>query len=249
MANERLRASIASAHLTLDQVASQVEVDRKTVERWISGRIPHRSKRWALATLLAQDEAYLWPNSQDETRAKMVSAAELITLYPHRGAVPRDLWHALIEGANECIDLLAFAALFLPDSFPDMGTVLAEQAARGIRVRLALGDPASDAVQLRGREEGIGDKLAARIEMSLGYLANAIHAPGVEVRLHATTLYNSIYRFDEDVLVNTHAYGAPAAQSPVMHYRRLSGGRLFDHYAASFERVWVEAKPMTVPKP
>ena len=32
--------------------------------------------------------------------------------------------------------------------------------------------------------------------------------PGIEVRLHATTLYNSLYRFDQSLLVNTHAYGA-----------------------------------------
>ncbi|MDX2817537.1 hypothetical protein PV410_34245 [Streptomyces sp. PA03-5A] len=34
--------------------------------------------------------------------------------------------------------------------------------------------------------------------------------PGVEVRSHDTILYNSIYRFDDDVLVNPHVLGAPA---------------------------------------
>ena len=43
------------------------------------------------------------------------------------------------------------------------------------------------------------------------------------------------------MLVNTHAYGFPAAQSPVL--RRLAGGSLFDHYQASFERVWAQAHP------
>jgi hypothetical protein len=32
------------------------------------------------------------------------------------------------------------------------------------------------------------------------------------------------------MLVNAHVYGAPAAHSPVLHLRRLPGGRLFDHY-------------------
>jgi hypothetical protein len=27
----------------------------------------------------------------------------------------------------------------------------------------------------------------------------------------------------------------------VLHLRRLPGGRLFDHYQASFERVWEQA--------
>ena len=62
--------------------------------------------------------------------------------------------------------------------------------------------------------------------------------PGVELRTHATTLYNSIYRFDQDLLVNGHAFGAPAAQSPVLHLRRVPGGRVWDHYMRSFEEVW-----------
>jgi hypothetical protein len=73
------------------------------------------------------------------------------------------------------------------------------------------------------------------------YLQDAIGAPGVELRFHATTLYNSIYRFDDDLLVNAHVYGAPAAHSPVLHLRRPPGGQLVDHYQASFERVWEQA--------
>jgi hypothetical protein len=101
------------------------------------------------------------------------------------------------------------------------------------------------AVARRGAEEGVGEAMKARIELSMSYLGPAFAAPGVEVRLHATTLYNSIFRFDDDLLVNTHAYGAVAAKSPVMHVRRIAGGRLFDHYMASFERVWEQAEPLT----
>src|SRR5664280_712309 len=68
--------------------------------------------------------------------------------------------------------------------------------------------------------------------------------PGVQLRHHATTLYNSIYRFDDQALINTHVYGAPAVQSPVMHLRRVPGGRLFGHYLESFERVWETATPV-----
>jgi len=96
-------------------------------------------------------------------------------------------------------------------------------------------------VQQRGDDEGIGAGMAARIHMSLAYLRPAFRSASVEVRLHSTVLYNSIYRFDNDILVNSHAYGAPAAQSPVLHYRRFDGGRVFNHYLASFERVWATA--------
>lgn len=57
MANERLRAAIATAGLTIEDVAARAEVDPKTVERWIRlGRLPHRAHRFATAKLLGRDE-------------------------------------------------------------------------------------------------------------------------------------------------------------------------------------------------
>ncbi len=244
MANERLRSTIAAAQLTTADVAAKVGVDPKTVERWIAtGRVPHRSHRWATASLLGTDETYLWPEAVDERQARSASEAELLSLYPHRGAVPPQLWRGLIEAAIDRIDILVFSGLFLPDGYPEMAKALASKAEHGTKVRLAFGDPDSDAVRLRGQEERIGDGLAARVRLSLTYLEEAFGAPGIELRLHTTTLYNSIYRFDDDMLVNTHVYGAPAAQSPVLHFRRLPGGRLFDHYQRSFERVWELGSP------
>jgi hypothetical protein len=122
-----------------------------------------------------------------------------------------------------------------------------ERAEEGLAIRVLLGDPDSDAVARRGAEEGVGDAMAARIHLSMTYMDPAFGVPGVEVRLHETTLYNSLFRFDDDLLVNMHAYGAVAAKSPVMHLRRIAGGRLFPHYMASFERVWGEARPLPVP--
>jgi hypothetical protein len=248
VANERLRSCITGARLTVSEVAAQVGVDPKTVERWIVlGRVPYRSHRWAIASLLGTDEAYLWPEIVDDKRTQAASAAELVTLYPNRGAVPGALWRSLLEGAADRIDVLVFAGLFLPDGYPEVAKLLASKADEEVKVRLALGDPDSDAVRRRGEEERIGDGLAARVRLGLMYLQDAISAPGVELRFHATTLYNSIYRFDDDMLVNAHVYGAPAAHSPVLHLRRLPGGRLFDHYQASFERVWEQASTENVP--
>ena len=231
MPNERLRSAIIEAGLTLTEFATKVQVDPKTVERWIVlGRVPHRSSRWVAASLLGADETYLWPAVADDLRTRSASIAEIVTVYPHRGAVSQELWQVLLESATDQIGLLAYAGLFLSDTTPNLPAILAAKATTGTRVRLLLGDPDSPAVALRGHEEGIGDGLAARIRLSTTYLASAIETPGVQLRHHATTLYNSIYRFDDQVLVNTHVYGAPAVQSPVMHLRRVPGGRLFGHY-------------------
>jgi hypothetical protein len=248
VANERLRSSITGARLTIPDVAAQVGVDPKTVERWIVlGRVPHRSHRWATASLLGTDEAYLWPEIAEDRRTQAASTSELVTLYPNRGAVPGALWRSLLDGAADRIDVLVFSGLFLPDGYPEVAKLFAAKAEEGAKVRLALGDPESEAVRLRGEEERIGEGMAARVRLSLVYLRDAIGAPGVELRFHGTTLYNSIYRFDEDMLVNAHVYGAPAAHSPVLHLRRLPGGRLFDHYQTSFERVWDQASAGSVP--
>lgn len=59
----------------------------------------------------------------------------------------------------------------------------------------------------------------------------------------ATTLYASIFRYDDDVLVNPHAFGEPASANPTLHLRCLDGGGVADHYLASFDRVWDTALP------
>jgi hypothetical protein len=56
-------------------------------------------------------------------------------------------------------------------------------------------------------------------------------------------LYNSIYRFDDDMLVNTHVWGRNAYQAPVLHMRRVAHQGLFDTYDESFAAVWAAALP------
>lgn len=245
MGNERLRGQLAVAGLSTTDLASAVEVDPKTVERWISdGRLPHSRHRALAAEALAVDEGYLWPVLLDDARTRETSQAEVVTVYPNRGAVPHALWRRLIEGADTDVDVLVYAGLFLIDGNPDLPERLIHRAARGLSARLLFGDPGSDVVAWRGREEGIGENLAARIRLSLTYLEPTHGTKGIEIRQHQTVLYNSLYRFDDELLVNTHVMGSPAPKNPVIHVRRLEGGQLFDHYLASFERVWASATPL-----
>jgi transcriptional regulator with XRE-family HTH domain len=244
--NERLRQAILDAELSLDELAAEVCVDAKTVERWITrGRVPHPGNRAKTARALGLDESVLWPQLED-ARARAVLTSEVLRVYPDRGAVPPGSWYEFMSSAEEHIDVLVYAGLFLADGRADVATLLRRKAEEGVPIRLLLGDPESDAVARRGAEERVGDAMAARIRLSMSYLEPAFGVSGVEVRLHDTTLYNSIFRFDDDLIVNMHAYGAVAAKSPVMHVRRIAGGRLFPHYMASFERVWGEAEPLAV---
>ena len=70
-------------------------------------------------------------------------------------------------------------------------------------------------------------------------------APGVEIRTHGTVLHNSIYRFDDEMIVNPHVYGKVASHAPALHLRRLSAGDLFTTYEDSFSAVWEGARRLT----
>ena len=69
-------------------------------------------------------------------------------------------------------------------------------------------------------------------------------ADGAEFRFHTTILYNSIYRADDQLLVNTHVYGMTAARAPVWHLKKVAGGEIAGTYLESFERVWESAVPV-----
>ncbi len=242
MANERLRSAIHSAGLSIDLVSGRAGVDPKTVERWISkDRVPHRTHREALTSILGKPEAFLWPSTESDVRTQSASAAEFVALHPSRGGIPPGTWSTLLDQASESIDLLAYAASFLHDSVDSFGQRLLEKAESGVRVRLLFGDPASEAVKRRGDEEGIAHLLAARCELTWAYYAPLLQSRGVTARKHRDTVYASIFRFDEVLLANTHTLGTPASHAPVVQIHRVVGGRLFTTYMESFERTWERA--------
>src|SRR5579875_928603 len=109
-------------------------------------------------------------------------------------------------------------------------------------VRVCLGDPDSEAVALRGREEGIGDALAARCRLATSYARGIHDADSRAVRITGATLYASILRFDNDVLLNTHLWGNAAADSPVFHFRKDRNDGIAARAITSFERVWRTAQ-------
>lgn len=242
MANERLRTALLQSDVTLVQLAEHVDVDPKTIERWIGGRVPYRRHRQAVATKLGVSEVYLWPGALASDQVASASESEILIVHPHRWSVPRDTWGQLFDSAEAEIGVLVYSGMFLAD---DAGllALLRAKARHGVRVRILLGDPDSPEVAARGDHEGIGESLASKIR-NVVVLYRPLLAAGVQVRLHGTILYNSLYRADDQLLVNPHVYGQPASQAPVLHLRQISGGDLVTTYLESFERVWSEARPI-----
>jgi hypothetical protein len=228
------------ARLREDDVAAHMGVDPKTVRRWLNGRVPYASNRAALADLVGADEGDLWPDAGGPLTAR-ARPEELGAIYPHRWAIPRDVWAHFFESAEREIGILAYSALFLAEDAGLLG-IIADKANGGVRVRIALGDPDSTCVAQRGQEEGIGDAMAAKVRNALTLYRPLVSSTSVEIRLHQTVLYNSIYRVDSQLFVNQHAYGIPASHAPVFCFRESESGDMVVAYLESFERVWANAK-------
>ncbi|MFI9384206.1 DUF5919 domain-containing protein [Kutzneria sp. NPDC052558] len=246
MPNERLRDTLLRNGLSLEQVSKATGVDPKTVERWITkGRTPYPRHRHTIASMVRETENYLWPEAVAPERKVEIAGSEVLKVYPHRNAIPADLWDRLIKDAAEHVEVLVHAALFLVER-PTFVRDLADKAANGARIRLLFGDPASREVARRSDEEQLGKgTLGARIRNALAFYRPLLDVDGVEMRFHKTTLYNSIFRSDDEMIVNTHVYGFQGAHAPALHIRRLSAGDLFETYSESFETVWTQSKPAT----
>ena len=158
--NENLRRAMLRARLREDDVAARLDVDPKTVRRWLEGRVPYPGNRAALAALVGADEAALWPEA-GEPLAIHARPDELGRVYPHRWAIPRETWVRFFASAEQEIGVLAYSALFLAEDAGLLG-VLANRARSGVQVHIALGDPESSRVADRGAEEGIGDAMPPR---------------------------------------------------------------------------------------
>jgi hypothetical protein len=240
---EPLRRALAGARLRDIDVAKTLGVDPKTVQRWLGGRLPQPRHRWGLADLLSLHEYDLWPHLAGVPSI----GPEVYATYPHRGSVPRDVWRQLYDSAEQQIDILVYSGLFLAEDV-EMIRLLGEKAQAGIAVRVLLGDPDSPHVNQRGDDEGIQDAMAAKIRNAI-VLYRPLITSGVQIRLHSTVLYNSIYRADEQMLINQHIYGIAAAYAPVLHLRRQADDDVFTTYLASVERVWSSARPLTTRTP
>lgn len=237
MSNERLVTALRTRGLSDRVVAERLAVDQKTVERWKHGRKPQARFRLAIASIVGQPESYLWPEITS-TVSTTRDIPGLMAFYPRRSDVPAGLWQTLMARVPEQIDVLAYAALFLAESHPDLVPVLLTSGVSR-RVRFALGDPTCDKVLERTAEEGLD--MSERIRTMLRHLRPLAGCDHVEIRLHRTTLYNSLFRFDDDLLVNHHSYGVPAYQSPVMHLRRSGEFDQFSTHLQSFESIWGQA--------
>lgn len=222
-----------NAEVTPARLAELAEVDVKTVQRWLTeGRMPYPITRHKVARALDHEETYLWPELLTDGLGAASDAVGGV--WPTRTAISSETWHSLFDHAKRKIDILIYAGAFLVETL-DLLDVLRFKSERGTVIRLLVGDPDSTAVRARSEELGLA-WLPERCRTTATYLGQNL-GRNVCVRSHGTTLYASLFRFDDTLLINTHAYGVWASQSPVLRVDCPSNP-LFQFYADAFERIW-----------
>ena len=243
MPNERLRATLLESDYDQRSLADDLGLDHKSVQRWVTRDItPRRSTAHRAAKLLGVSPSWLWPDL--ETDRESASHAEIVTLYPHRSEVPRHLWLDLLTGAAEGSGFTRMQAFSCPRTTRTPSPLSGARSRSGLDIRIMMADPDSPECVKRGIEERLFDAIPARVRMALAYYAPLAGIPGIEFRLQAETLYNSIFIYDDEMLINQHVYGMYGYMAPILHLRRMEGGDFFDMYASSFERVWEVSSPI-----
>ncbi len=61
--------------------------------------------------------------------------------------------------------------------------------------------------------------------------------------LHTTHLYNSVFRFDDLMLVTPYLVRARGYQHPALYLRKLSPYGLFASFEDQFEQIWGTVTP------
>lgn len=228
--NEALSRALLRARLSDEDVAARLQVDPKTVRRWLEGRVPYLRHRWALALLVGMDESDLWP----QLPSARSRSGEVVAVYAHRDWVPSERWLRLFSSASREAGVLADSGFLLADDSAILKT-LVERARVGVRVRVCLADPTPPAAAGHGARPGVGRSRVAGIRDALG---------SAELRLHRVRSYNSICYSDQELLVAQHVYGVTDGQSPMLHLRGGADQEMVAAYLSSFEQVWNSARPL-----
>lgn len=260
MANDRLRSAIFKAGLEIEDLAARIEVDAKTVQRWLGGRTPHARYRAKVANVLQVEESDLWPETIPTVQARD-DRREISGAFAHSNDVNAPDWRTLMQAAGEQIDLLDYS---LKDilAAPGVTDLLASKAAAGCQVRILIAHPKSVWVtsisQQLGQDHQDAEgntELDREINLAHGYLQPLIELPGIELGTFWAERYNTILRFDDQMLVTLHLWATPGPEAPLIHLQRRGEHGLFDQFVEQLDAICdqasepIQANPDLYPPP
>lgn len=260
MGNERLRQAIYQAGLDPERLADLIEVDVKTVYRWLSGRTPYPRLRTRVIRALGREEHELWPEVAAAPPLDLESGGEILGAWARADDPGAPDWQELVEEATVQVELLDYSLI---DILAAESTIdaLAAKADSGCRVRILISAP--DSIWVRARAKSIGQdeedyigrsRLELEIETARGYLESLAGTDAVDLRQLYADPGHRILRFDEEMLVSPNLTGTPTAEAPLLHLRQQQDGGLFDQFAAHLaalarDTVQIEPAPELYPDP
>jgi hypothetical protein len=152
---------------------------------------------------------------------------------------------AMLDAATEQIDLLDLTLHGIATE-PGVIEQLAAKAARGARVRILI--TAADSIYLTVHDQELrrepdpdpSDQAVSERERDqvVAALQPLINQPRIELREFIAGPFNSILRFDEQMLITPHLYGLTRSGAPMLHLRRRQDDGIFDRFAGHFDRIW-----------
>jgi hypothetical protein len=237
------------AGIEVDQLAYDIGANPKSVRRWLAGTEPRGHYRTRVARVLGTTEAELWPELDLRVEGHD-ERGEILAAYAHANDLDVPDWRALLAQATGHIDLLDLT-LTERLSSPGILELLTGKADSGCQVRLLLSAPDSAHLVLADTERGENLSLldippsALAVEQSLAILIPLMGREGFEVRMFIASRFNTILRFDDEMLVTVHLYATPADRAPLLHLKRHSDHGLFEAFAGHFDELWQIATPVS----
>jgi hypothetical protein len=251
LANEQLRVAVARAGIQAEDLAAGLQVDIKTVHRWLAGRIPRARHRARIAELLDSSEHDLWPDlpavsdTSDDGR-------DLVGIYLSASDVRAPDWRTLIPDAHHHIDLLD-STLHEILTAPGIVQLLADKAAGGTQIRILIAHPKSIWVTAQAQQLGLGEtdehgdnSVDRELHHSHQQLRGLTGRPGITAMTYWAERTLSILRVDDEMLVHQHLHATPNSQAPLIHLRRRGDDGLFDRYLSHVDQI-IERSSQPVP--
>jgi lambda repressor-like predicted transcriptional regulator len=255
-----------TAGIDVDMLADRIQVDVRTVRRWVNGSIPYARHQTRIARALDTTPRDLWPEAHPDTEDAdpdddaagagldslgALGSGDVVAVYHGRDDPRLPDAHDFLAQAQTRIDLLDLTLTGIITG-PDPVALLGDKAAAGCEARILISDP--DAVFLTTAALEVQSELpithrpelAWQVERTLGYLQPLLGVEHVAVRTYVAERVNSILRVDDEMLVTLALWGAPVDIQPVLHLRSFDRNGVFDRFAYHYDLIWTQtATPLT----
>ena len=171
-------------------------------------------------------------------------ASGIVAAYSGRGLVARQQWNSIIGNASECIWLYGMAEFgYATDD--DVPGILADAAAKGCEIRIALLDPGYPGATGIDADEGSPPgTLSTRIKAALARFQKMQQAcgTGIAVRVYDSHPTVSVIRGDGRMIVTPYLRFFIGSNSPTFELDAGHNHKIFDRYARHFEETWKLSK-------